>query len=230
MSDEAAYRNYWRRKQLLAGKVPHFPVQRWWESTRLCQAEHTIFDSIQASRSLLDIGAGDLRIKRRLQEAGFAGEYHTQDVGDEYQYTYRAVSEIQRTYSAILCLNVIEHLALREGLALIDTLLARLEPGGTLVIETPNARCVRSPLSSDMTHQHCYNLPDLWAYLTSAGLRVRGYRVVFAPPRMSLVASLQFTIGAFLTTRLLGCDYADDILVVATKNLVDAGQALEHNR
>ena len=218
MSVSSAYRNYWRRKQLLAGDVPRFPVVRWWPAPGLCQAEQIIFDNTKNSSSILDVGAGDLRIQFKLQNAGFQGEYHTQDVGDEFDYTHRDTAEIARTYGAILCLNVIEHLELQEGLSLTEHLVTLLDQGGVLVIQTPNARCIRSPLSSDMTHRHCYNLPDLWAYLTSIGMSVHGYRVVFAPERRTLIGSAQFAISAFITTRLLGCDYADDIIVVATKS------------
>lgn len=58
-----------------------FPVLRWWETTGLCDSEQVIFDAIRTSPSLLDIGAGDLRIMRKLQAAGYRGEHHTQDIG-----------------------------------------------------------------------------------------------------------------------------------------------------
>ncbi len=176
-----------------------------------------MFDGIKLASSMLDVGAGDFRIMRKLRQAGYQGDYHSQDIGDEYEYTYRDLSEIQRTYGAILCLNIIEHMALHEGLALINRLLELLDVAGVLVLQTPNARCVRSPFSSDMTHVHSYNLSDLWAYLTGAGLSVRGYRVVLTSPRRNIAALLRLSVAAFITTRFLGCDYADDILIVATK-------------
>jgi hypothetical protein len=68
-----------------------------------------------------------------------------------------------------------------------------------------------------MTHLHCYNLTDLWAYLTSLGLVVEGYRIAFRGPSLSLFERLRFLSGAYVTTRLLGCDYADNILLIARK-------------
>jgi hypothetical protein len=217
MSRTRAYRNYWERKRLRSGSVPDFPVRRWWESDGLSQIEQLYFDAVREAPSLLDVGAGDLRMKQKLTAAGYAGEYHTQDIGPEYAHTYRDLAQVERRYGAVLCLDVIEHLPLEEGLSLLERLVELLEPSGTLVIQTPNARCIRSPLGWDMTHLHLYNVEDLWAYLTAAGLETRGYRVVFAPRRRSPLAALRFATGALVTTRLLGADYADNIAVLARK-------------
>src|SRR5262249_55469439 len=111
---------------------------------------------------------------------------------------------------------------LEEGLALIHNLIELLSPRGVLVIQTPNAACVRHPLSWDMTHLHCYKIADLWAYLTHFGLDVKGFRVVFGPPSRSPIAYIRFLAGAYITTRLLGCDYADNILLIAHKLQLDS--------
>lgn len=217
MSDDPAYINYWRRKRLLAGDVPHFPVRRWWRVADLCDVEQIYFEAIKNSPSVLDVGAGDLQIMHKLQEAGYGGEYHTQDIGHEYAYTYRDLSAVKRSYGAIICLDVIEHLPLSDGLAMINQLINLLDDGGVLIIQTPNARCVRHPLSWDMTHLHCYSVADLWAYVTCCGLAANGYRVAFGRPPRTPVALLRFAVGSYIATRLLGCDYADNILVIARK-------------
>lgn len=217
MSRTRAYRDYWERKRLRSGSMPNFPVQRWWESDGLSQIEQIYFDAVREASSLLDVGAGDLRMKRKLTAAGYVGEYHTQDIGPEYDHTYRDLKEVERRYGAVLCLDVIEHLSLEQGLALLERLVDLLEPGGSLIIQTPNARCVRSPFGWDMTHLHLYNVEDLWAYTTAAGLETRAYRVVFAPRRRSPLAALRFALGAFIITGLLGADYADNIAVLARK-------------
>jgi SAM-dependent methyltransferase len=218
MKSSLAYDNYWCRKQRLAGDVPHFPVRGWWRCDDLCPIERLYFEAVRQCASLLDVGAGDLRIQRKIQAAGYRGTYHTVDISREYDYTYADLADVQRDYEAILSLDVIEHLPLAEGLELLDRLLELLTPGGVLLLQTPNARCVRHPLGWDMTHLHCYNLPDLWAHLTCKGLSVNGYRVVLRPPRRSLIGWARFLLGAFVTSRLLGCDYADNIALIARKN------------
>ena len=211
------YRNYWDRKELLARGAPRFPVTRWWETELLSDAEQIIFDSVKHARKLLDVGAGDFRVKRKLELHGYDGTYHTQDIGHEFSYTYRSLDEIDQSYDAILCLDVIEHLTLKEGLDFLSQLIDRLSPGGNLIIQTPNSRCVRNPLGWDMTHLHCYNAQDLWAYLSQLDLDVRGYRVVFNQPTKNPLKTLRFAVSAFVISRILGADYADNILLIAQR-------------
>jgi len=216
---DPAYANYWWRKQLLTGPVPHFPLRRWWATDGLCDIERVYFAEIKDAPSVLDVGAGDLRIRDKFLAAGYAGTYHTQDIGSEFEYTYRNLDEVQGKYGAVLCLDVLEHLPLEEGLSLLGRLVALLNPGGSLIIQTPNARCVRSPLGWDMTHQHMYNISDLWAYARTLSLDATGYRVWFTSPQISPIGWLQTAASRFVVTRLLGSDYADNIALVARKPL-----------
>jgi methyltransferase family protein len=212
-----AYQGYWQRKQLLSGTVPHFPVCRWWDSNELCEIERIYFQEVLGATSLLDVGAGDLRVMRKLQKAGYQGEYHTQDISDEHPYTHRTLCEINRTYGAILCLDVLEHLALEEGLKLIDTLVGMLQENGVLILQTPNARCANNPLAWDMTHLHLYNIHDLWAYLSTSGLHVHGYRVVFDVRPKSPLERIRSMIARVTTTQCLGMDYAHNIALIARR-------------
>ena len=84
-------------------------------------------------------------------------------------------------------------------------------------METPNSRCVRNPLGWDMTHLHCYNAQDLWAYLSQLDLDVRGYRVVFNQPTKNPFKTLRFAASTFVISRILGTDYADNILLIAQR-------------
>jgi hypothetical protein len=170
---------------------------------------------------LLDVGAGDLEVRNILQAQGFTGEYETLDVGTEFPYTYDSIVQVVEPVGAILLLDVLEHLPLRDGLALVQDCILRLPEGGVLVVQTPNGRCVRSPFTSDMTHVQSYNLPDLWAYLTALGCRCEGYRVAFQTPRRAYQRALDL-VGQAVTTRLLGLDYADNILLVARKSALPA--------
>lgn len=224
-----AYVDYWRRKQL-AAEVPHFPLRRWWRTEGLCDIERVYFDAVRSARRLLDVGAGDLRVKAKLLAAGFAGEYHTQDIGHEFAYTYASLDEVTDGYDAILCLDVIEHLPLDAGLDLLARLVGLLNLGGTLIVQTPNARCARFPLAWDMTHLHAYNLPDLWTHVRVRGLEAVGYRVWFAPRRFGPVAWLQAAAGRFVITRWLGCDFADNIALIARRPVVPAAVADETGR
>ena len=90
-----AYATYWERKRLLSGPVPTFPLRRWWATDGLCDVEQAYWDAIRPAARLLDVGAGDLRVMKKFRAAGFAGEYHTQDIGAEFAYD-EAVGPLDR--------------------------------------------------------------------------------------------------------------------------------------
>lgn len=192
-------------------------MRRWWETDALCEIERAYFDAIRDAKSLLDVGAGDFRIMRKFQRAGFQGEYHTQDVGTEGTYTYRDLGDVKRSYGAILCLDVIEHLPLREGLAMVRLMIALLEPGGSLVIQTPNAAYLPDPRSWDMTHLHVYNAADLWAWLTCEGLEVAMVRVALREEHPGPVVAARLGITDYVKRKILGCDFANNIAAIARK-------------
>jgi len=173
------------------------------------------FDAIRDASSLLDVGAGDLRIMRKFQHAGYRGEYHTLDVGTEGAYTYRDLDGVPRRYGAILCLDVIEHLPLQEGLGMVRKMISLLEPRGVLVLQTPNAAYIPDPRSWDMTHIHIYNAGDLWAYLKCEGLEVDLYRVALRDEHPGPVVAPRLWITDYMKLKILGCDYANNIGAVA---------------
>jgi hypothetical protein len=217
MSVDPGYETYWKRKKLLTDSKPEFPVRRWWPTDGLADVEQLYYDAVRGAPSLLDVGAGDLRVMQKLQRAGYRGDYHTLDIGTEGQYTYRDLGDVSRAYGAIICLDVIEHLPLSEGLTLVNRMVSLLPPGGVLILQTANAYYIPDPLAWDMTHVHKYNLPDLWAHLTCQGLEVSGYRVVVGEERGGLVAALKLRVVAYVKQRILGCDYANDIVLIARK-------------
>ncbi len=217
MSGHPAYQTYWKRKELLRRSRLEFPVRRWWETDGLCDIERVYFDAVRAASSLLDVGAGDLRVMRKLQAAGFRGEYHTQDIGAEGRYTYRDLGEVTRPYGAIVCLDTLEHLPLEDGVALLQRMTGLLSPGGTLVLQTPNALYIPDPRSWDMTHVHTYNLPDLWAYFVCEGMEAQGFRVVLGPEHEGPIAAARSLIVGYVKRKILGCDFANNIALIARK-------------
>ena len=215
--DDIAYQSYWRRKQLVSQPVPAFPLKRWWSTAGLSEIERIYFEAVKLSPGILDVGAGDLSIARKFKSAGYSGEYHTLDPGQEYRHTYKDLAEVSGKYGAIVCMDVIEHMPLQQGLRMLIKMVELLEPGGVMVIQTPNARCIRNPASWDMTHLQCYNAHDLWAYMEGLGLTVEGFRVFFGPERPGISQKIRELAATFITTQLLGCDYADNIAMIGRK-------------
>ena len=169
---DSAYANYWRRKKLLAGTMPHFPVCRWWATDGLCDIERVYFAAIKDASSLLDVGAGDLRIRDKLLAEGYLGTYHTQDIGKEFEYTYHSLDEVRGRYDAVLCLDVLEHLQMEVGLNLLSRLVYAAQ--SRRLADCPDAeRPDGDPVSARMgydAHTHLHNWQDLWAFTQTLGL------------------------------------------------------------
>lgn len=214
---DVRYWKYWDRKRLLNQGCPHFPLVHRRSEQDPSGAELLWLSKTKKAQRILEIGAGDLSNQRKLNAAGFGGQYESLDIGDEFQYTYKTWAEVQGKFDAILLLDVIEHLPLTEGLELLHECYSRLQSQGLLIVQTPNARSIRSPLSTDMTHLQGYNIQDLWAYLTLMGCQVQGYRIQFLPQSMSLFSRIRYNFSRWLISRILGLDYADNILIIATK-------------
>ena len=149
------------------------PVYSWWMSTDgpMCPSELQIFNYVQNCHSLLDIGGGDLRIKRRFIAAGFSGKYESIDTSPDVVHDYYHLQDCPSgAYDAVMVLEVIEHISLDDFDSFIDEVLRVLAPGGKVVISTPNAEYYSTIWAGDMTHRHAYRLTDLAAYLHLRGV------------------------------------------------------------
>ncbi len=214
-----AYERYWERKQALAASPQHFALKRWWRSKDLSEIESCYFEAIKNRSSVLDVGAGDLRVRDKLVRAGFHGLYHTMDIGAEYEHTYHTLDDVSRTYSAIICLDVIEHMTLSEGLGMLSRFVELLDKDGVIIVQTPNGKCIRNPMGWDMTHLHIYNLPDLWAHFKSYGFDVTGHRVWFTDQYPSSISRFKMLLNRLVVTRIIGSDYADNIAIIAQRGI-----------
>jgi hypothetical protein len=210
-----AYEKYWLRKQALASTPPHFPLKRWWRTDGLSEIEACYLEAIRDRESILDVGAGDLRVKEKMIRAGYGGVYHTMDIASEYHHTYNSLDQVDRKYAAIICLDVIEHMTLADGMQMLARFMELLDDDGVVVLQTPNAKCIRNPMAWDMTHLHVYNLPDLWAHFKSFGFEAIGYRVWFVKERPSVIDRFRMLLTRVAVARIIGADYADNISIIA---------------
>jgi predicted SAM-dependent methyltransferase len=211
------YRNYWRRLQAREQVLASIraPRTHWYWSEGLNEAEEIIFERTDHAARILDFGAGEARLKRKFLAAGYEGEYHTLDLSTEQEHTFYELSQVKGQYDAILCLEVIEHMALNEYVDLMDAFQGLLLPGGILVLSTPNPLCVAPMWALDAGHIQQYPLADLLADFEVRGYQVEAYRICLGR-RPSGWPAIKLMIGRLLCY-FLNVDYAQGLLLIGVK-------------
>lgn len=195
------------------------PALAWWMErgdAPLNPVESTILEFVRSAASVVDIGAGDGRVERRLRSAGFSGHVATVDTSPEFHPDFSSVEELPAgSFDAALLLEVIEHVPLAEFDALMDRVIDCLTPDGRLVVSTPNAAYVGSIWEADMTHVHAYRLQDLAAYLHLRGFDCRLFRVAWQQPRPRPKERVRLALAKIVARGILQLDYARGVLVLA---------------
>ena len=219
---------HWRHRRLrddYAGRP--MPVLPWWMSAPdepLNPTERAIFDHISATSRLLDVGAGDRRIQKKLVAAGYRGRYETVDLSPEYSPDHLDLAEVPAAaYDAVMALEVVEHLPLSEFDGFVDGLLRALAPGGRLVVSTPNAAFYAPVYFQDLGHVHAYEAPGLAAYLELRGVPCQVFRVDWRARRESPRERARRHAVRFITRGLLQVDYARGVLLLGQRAGADAG-------
>jgi SAM-dependent methyltransferase len=212
------FTDYWLHKQTKeqAARLSR-PLLRSFQAESFDEVERKYWDETRRCRRLLDVGAGDNRVKRKFIAAGYSGVYETVDVSPETRHDYASVDEVTGAYDGILLLDVIEHMPLPAFYELLARVEQLLEPGGVLLISTPNPACIRSMWAGDMTHVQQYPLNDLLAIFLMRRYECDAYRVLYTKARLSLFERFRLWLQKVVITQLLGMDYADGLVVVATK-------------
>ncbi|HMS12374.1 MAG TPA: class I SAM-dependent methyltransferase [Microthrixaceae bacterium] len=161
------------------------------------------------SPRLLELGYGTGLITRELVAAGrevhvvegsgrlvaHARERHAHDPVVMIESMFETF-EPDELYDAVLALHVLEHVD--DPVALTRTIATWLRPGGVMIAVTPNAHSIHRLLGVAMGlqerlddlsardvlvgHQRVYELADLEAHLTQAGLEVRSRFGYFVKP------------------------------------------------
>lgn len=216
-NDKSHFNSYWRRRNMrsLAMQQPA-PCITWTASDGLNEVERVIAGQLQGAERILDFGAGDQILKHKLLANGFGGVYETFDISPEFETTHKELATVSGPYDAILCLEVIEHMPLAEGLQLREYLDSLLGPGGRLIVSTPNPNCVMSPFATDETHVHLYPLHDFLAWGLDSGHSVLAYRVRQIPVHDTVYRRMRRVLQRSLCW-LLGIDYAHGWLAVLIK-------------
>jgi 2-polyprenyl-3-methyl-5-hydroxy-6-metoxy-1,4-benzoquinol methylase len=144
---------------------------------------------------------------------GIGARYLTSDVERTHPHDYSDFLAVQDRFDAIVMLELLEHLQLDTGLRFFQHAVDLLEPGGVLVIGTPNAHHPHQVWSADLTHVRPWPAHDLWALCVVAGLQgIEVYRQTLTSRRRRFLIPVQVALG-----RLMGFDTAYGLLLFAHK-------------
>jgi SAM-dependent methyltransferase len=132
--------------------------------------------------SVLDVGATDRRHRRRLESLGPAVRYASLDVDRTLVHDYHEFAELDRTFDAVVCLEVLEHVDPATGLGIVRDCAAACRPGGFVYLSVPN--CLVPSAQMEFTHRTAITHLDLGALCRLAGLEVlQMSRIVRGSPR-----------------------------------------------
>jgi SAM-dependent methyltransferase len=208
---------YWRLLDVRA-RFPGAPLIRiapdWREQPIPSGPAARLFrEHMATTRTVLDVGAGDRYWADVLRRLGITAEYRSADLETRHHHDYGDFLAIEDRVDAVMMLELLEHLPLEVGLRFIEHACALLNPGGVLVIGTPNTHHPHWVWSSCVTHVRPWPVQDLWAICQIAGLeRVSVHRQMLVTPRRRALLPAQLALS-----KLLGIDPAYGLLLFAHK-------------
>jgi hypothetical protein len=208
---------YWRLVEARS-QFPGAPLIRispaWREAPRPSGPAARLFSKhLAGARTIIDVGAGDRYWANVLSRLGIGAEYRSADLETRHAHDYADFLEVQDRVDAVLMLELIEHLPLELGLRFIQHAIGLLNPGGVLVIGTPNPHHPNWVWSTCFTHVRPWPAQDLWATCRVAGLTdVFIYRQMLVSPRRRIILPLQLALS-----KLLGIDPAQGLILFAHK-------------
>ena len=198
---------YERRKaiQRRFGRIHRLPVIR--------RVHQRLLADLKSGDAVLDVGAGGRRLPETLKKHGLDVQYESLDPDANRAHDYATLEEVGKTYRAVTCFEVLEHVPMENIPALLLGMARVLEPGGRLFVSTPNVYKPQEFLR-DATHctPLCYD--QLAGIIEAAGLEVVAIFRANADP-----AVRRFVRRVLLgwLYRTLDLDYARQILVVARR-------------
>jgi 2-polyprenyl-3-methyl-5-hydroxy-6-metoxy-1,4-benzoquinol methylase len=182
-----------------------------WDLTLIKRASWLIKRQLRPGMRILDVGAGDRRMERRVKEVYPDLTYKSMDVDQGFSHDYSSLDEIDEQFDLITLLEVIEHVKLEEGVKMLRRINELLVKGGTLILSTPN---IFHPhrFWQNTDHKVAYSYDELGGILLSQGFKVLEIYRTFHTSVLKYV--LRRTLF-YPLHRILHVDFAKSIVVLA---------------
>lgn len=161
---------------------------------------------------VIDLGAGDGRFKQEFQRIDASIRYAAYDPDPARAHDFSRLEDITGAYDLAVAIEVVEHLSYDDNMRLFEKTRDVLNPGGVLMITTPNVYHATRPLT-DVTHKTFFAYDQLAGILSMLGFsRVDAYRVFNQPVLRRAAAWLAAPFA-----RAFEIDFANTILIEAEK-------------
>ena len=169
---------------------------------------------IKDGESVLEIGASNRRLEKRLKAFHPQLRYKSMDIDPSYSHDYSSFEEIRETFDVVLLFEVIEHIDLKGGGEMVAKIYQILNPGGRVILSTPN---IYTPGQYWMGVDHltAYHYEELGALFLSQRFDIVDIRRVYNDPFVQYVMKVYLLTPLF---RFLNIDYTKSILLVARKD------------
>ncbi|HVC95007.1 MAG TPA: methyltransferase domain-containing protein [Pirellulales bacterium] len=172
-----------------------------------------LLDCVRDHTRVLEVGAGDRRMGELLRARRAGIEYRSLDIDPNGDHDYHDFADIEHRFDCVFAFEVVEHVAFDELPGWLRKLSDALEPGGRLLLSTPNTFYPPAYLR-DASHRTplCYD--ELAGLVAGAGFDVsRILRVYHDPLHRAFLR--RYLFGWLF--RLIGIDFARQIVLVAVK-------------
>jgi len=214
------YKQYWEFLKARESAPLKLPVLCAYDISGLHHKSphiNKITSCIKQCATLLDIGAGDKRLKETLEKASWPGEYFSLDIDNKFSHNYDCLEKVDREFDCIAMLEVLEHLNLRDGINYIENAYRLLKPGGIFIISTPNIRHINAFWAADITHIRPWPHRDLYAILRLAGFEsAEIFRIRLLNRLPTIKDNLKFILSQYICA-ILGADCAQGIMAIVRK-------------
>jgi SAM-dependent methyltransferase len=191
----------------------HQRYRKIWNIPLIKRRFSLIDRNIRPGMRLLDVGAGERGMEGKIVKKHDGVIYKSMDIDRRLLHDYYALDEVDEQFDLILLLDVIEHLALEDGVKMLKRINELLVEGGKLIINIPNI-FNPSRFWLDATHKTAYSYDELGGIVLSQGFDVleiyRTYKDSF--PKYFLRLTLFYPLH-----RILNVDFAKSVILLAQK-------------
>ena len=208
MGDEASWSKLFEYRLKIHERYPDI-----WDLRILRKRFPLMVNTIRDGERILDIGASNRNLEARLKRHFPNLLYKSMDIDREEVHDFYTLEEIRESFDVVLLFEVIEHLELEEGMDLLKRVYDLLNPGGRLILTTPN---VFNPnrFWRDATHKVAYCYDELGGILLAHRFEIRVMYRTYSD------AFLRYLLRVYVMAplhRYLGIDFAKSIFIVAEK-------------